>query len=370
MPRRLLPITAAGLLASGVGIGVAARPLFSATPAAANIAPQRAVHVAAVNAATSASSVDAAIQQAYTTAAPSVVYVNNVGTGTGSGVIFDSSGDIVTNNHVVSGAHTIRVTLHDGRTLPATIRGTDSADDLAVIHVNASGLPAATFSTSVSPAEAVLAIGNPLGLKSSVTFGLVSGLGRVEQEPSGAYLPNAIQTSAPINPGNSGGALVSLSGQVVGIPTMVQTSSGNGTPAQDVGFAIPSSRVLTVARQIIATGKVEHTGRAYLGVSAGDPSSAGFSNPFAPGFGNGGSPGTTVQGAVVAQVGSGTPASRAGIRAGDVITKFNGTAISSSTDLLDALARARPGQTASVTINRNGTSHTLQVTLGEMPANQ
>ncbi|HZU11527.1 MAG TPA: trypsin-like peptidase domain-containing protein [Chloroflexota bacterium] len=371
MPRYALPVAAAGLITLGTALGIAVRPLFSSTPVVAKSTKVRAAHAATDRAAApaiTADSIDTAIQNAYNRTVRSVVYVNNVGNGTGSGVIFDANGDIVTNAHVVSGASTIRVTLHSGRILAATIKGTDTADDLAVIHVNATGLPAAAFAASAAPAEAVLAIGNPLGLQSSVTFGVISGLNRVEQEPSGAYLPNAIQTSAPINPGNSGGALVALDGRVVGIPTMVQTSAGDGTPAQDVGFAIPSSRVVTVARQIIAAGKVQHTGRAYLGVSAGDGSS-GQGNGSGP-FSGGGSSGSNVQGAIVNQVGSGTPAARAGIQSGDVITGVNGMTISSSDDLLTALARAHPGQTVNVTLNRNGTNRTLRVTLGEMPANQ
>lgn len=319
----------------------------------------------------SASAIQQATQSAYQSVIPSVVYVNNVGIGTGSGVVYDTKGDIVTNYHVVSGGTTIKVSLNDGRTFKATVLGTDPADDLAVIHINASNLHPATFATGsqISVAEPVLAVGEPLGLKGSVSFGLISGLDRVEQEPNGAYLPNAIQTSAPINPGNSGGALATLSGLVVGMPTLEQTSTNTGEATQGIGFAIPSTRITYIANQIIATGKVENTGRAYLGIAPTDPSQQGYGGGFGP-FGGPFGGGTTpnVEGAVVSQVAPSGPAGRAGVQQGDVITKVNGRQISSAQDLLTILANARPGQTLTLRINRNGRALTVHVKLGELPA--
>ncbi|GAC1471339.1 MAG: trypsin-like peptidase domain-containing protein [Chloroflexota bacterium] len=306
--------------------------------------------------------IDKATESAYAIASPSVVYVNNIGNGTGSGVIYDSRGDIVTNAHVVDGAGTLRVTLSTGRTLPATLVGMDKADDLAVIHVNATGLPAARFANShdVHVAQMVLAIGNPLNLKQSVTSGLVSATGRTEQESNGAYLPDAIQTSAPINPGNSGGALVALDGQVVGIPTLEATNTQNGGTAQGIGFAVPSSRVVDVANQLIASGQVAHTGRAYLGISVG---SAGgqFSSPFDTGA-------TTIQGAVVNGVSQSSPAGAAGLQQGDVVTAAGATPIASADDLLTVLAHSRPGSSLPLTVNRSGTTMHLTVKLGELKA--
>jgi len=310
-------------------------------------------------------SVSDAIQKAFKTASPSVVYVNNVGVGTGSGVIVDSSGDIVTNDHVVSGEHSLRVTLANGSRYSAQLVATDPADDLAVIRIHASGLTAAHFagSSAITPAQPVLAIGSPLGLKDTVTFGLISGINRTEQEPNGSYIPNAVQTSAPINPGNSGGALVDLSGDVVGIPTMVQTSTGEGTAAQNVGFAIPSTRVTYIVNQILTHGKVVNTDRPFLGIGlASAASGSGF------GFGFSG-PQQSVAGALIGQVRNGTPAAKAGLQAGDVITALNGQSITSDGGLLAALAHDKPGQTVKVQINRNGTTKTLKVTLGELPAN-
>jgi S1-C subfamily serine protease len=319
-----------------------------------------------VQSASSASALDAATEHAFAIASPAVVFVNNVGVGSGSGVIYDTSGDIVTNAHVVAQAQKLTVTLSTGKTYSATLRGTDVADDLAVIHINAKGLPAAHFvgAGQYQVAQTVLAIGNPLDLQQSVTSGLISAINRTVQESNGAYLPNAIQTSAPINPGNSGGALVTLSGQVVGIPTLEATDpqNNNGGAAQGIGFAVPSDRVTYIAHQIIAYGKVQHTGRAYLGGSFTDAQQQAASQ-F--GFGFGGQP---IAGAIVQNVVPGGPLDRAGVQQGDVITAANGQPITSESDLLVALAHAKPGATMTLTINRNGGTTTARVHLGELPA--
>ena len=358
MKRRILSTGAIAFLVVGFVLGYVANLSFGQHAATAASGP-----VPATAAATGAS-IDAAIEQAYGIASKSVVFVNNPGVGTGSGIIYNTKGDIVTNNHVTSGSKNFTVTFSNGKTAPATLVGADSADDLAVIHVNTTGLTPATFApaNSYRVAETVLAIGSPLGLEKSVTSGLISGLNRTEQEPTGAYIPDAIQTSAAINPGNSGGALVALNGQVVGIPTIVQTSDANNTNVQNIGFAIPSSRVTFIANQLVQYGKVVHTGRAYLGVDLG--SGATQVTPF----GQYGQTTTNVSGAQIQQLSSTGPAARAGMQQSDVITNFNGTTITSASDLLTALAQTKPGQTVNVTINRNGTTHSLRVTLGELPA--
>jgi S1-C subfamily serine protease len=333
---------------------------------AATTTTRPAAVVAAQGAAATAAgtALDAATENAFAVASPSVVYIKSVGVGSGSGVIYDPSGDIVTNAHVVANAQTLRVTLSNGKTYTARIVGTDTADDLAVIRINASGLPAARFAASGTyhVAQMVLAIGSPLGLQQTVTSGLISALNRTVQEPSGAYLPNALQTSAPINPGNSGGALVTLDGTVVGIPTLASSDPQSGSTAQGIGFAVPSSRVTYIAHQIIATGRVEHTGRAFLGVGAVDATSAQAS-PFD--FGNGG---PTVEGALVRNVAPGSPADQAGVQQGDVITAANGGTITGEDDLLVALAHSKPGQTMTLALNRNGSPLTVHVHLGELQA--
>ncbi|GAC1512199.1 MAG: trypsin-like peptidase domain-containing protein [Chloroflexota bacterium] len=319
---------------------------------------------ATVPAATSQSSMDRTTEQAYATASAFVIYIENTGIGSGSGIIYDSQGDIVTNNHVVAGATNLRVTLNDGRTVSAQIVGVDKTDDLAVIRIHASGLTAAHFAPEggYRIAETVLAVGSPLGLKQSVVSGLISGLHRVEQEPNGAYLADAIQTSAPINPGNSGGALVGLDGTVVGIPTLEQTSSTGGTTTQAIGFAIPAERVVLIAGQLIGSGRVQHTGRAYLGIAPTD-----LSGQMPGGFDQG-QTAPTASGALVAQVESSGPAARAGIKQGDVITQAGSTTITSAQDLLSVLAGKKPGEQLTVKLDRSGATMTVFVRLNEMPA--
>ncbi len=356
------PLAAVALVAAGV---IGDRALGPAPTAAAT---QAAATTAAVTTTTTGTSVDIATEQAFATASRSVVYVDNVGIGSGSGVIYDTSGDIVTNAHVVAGEQSLRVTLATGKSYAARLVGTDTADDLAIVHINASGLPAARFASSgtFSVAQTVLAIGNPLGLKQSVTSGLISALDRTVQEGNGAYLPNAIQTSAPINPGNSGGALVTLNGTVVGIPTLEATDpqNNNGGAAQGIGFAVPSTRVTYIAHQLIATGRVAHTGRAYLGVAATDAQQQNQAQGY---FGNGGGVATpTVVGAIVNNASG--PAAAAGVQQGDVITAFNGQAITGEDDLLTALAHQKPGDTVTLTLNRNGSTVTARVHLGELAA--
>jgi putative serine protease PepD len=189
---------------------------------------------------------------------PSVVVIET-NVGLGSGIVFDANGDIVTNNHVVTGSTKFTVTLADGQTLPGTLVGSYPAGDLAVIHVTATNLKPATFgdSSKLVVGDIVLAVGNPLGLQSSVTQGIVSALGRNVPESSTVTLPNVIQTSAEINPGNSGGALVDLAGEVIGIPTLTALDPQLGnTAAAGIGFAIPSNDVVDVAGQLIANGHV------------------------------------------------------------------------------------------------------------------
>src|SRR5437016_573438 len=181
------------------------------------------------------------------------------GAALGSGVIIDSRGYIVTNNHVVSGALSIQVILSNGTKEPAQLTGTDAADDLAVlkIAVPQGGLSVATLGNSaqLQVGQAVLVIGNPLGITQTVTNGIVSALKRsVSEGQGGATIQNAIQTDAAINPGNSGGALVDLQGNVVGIPTLTAIDPEFNTPANGVGFAIPSNRVKSVMTQLIPTG--------------------------------------------------------------------------------------------------------------------
>jgi putative serine protease PepD len=192
-----------------------------------------------------------------------------------------------------------------------------------------------------------LAIGNPLGLQSSVTEGIVSALGRTVNEENGVALPNVIQTSAPINPGNSGGALVDLQGRVIGIPTLAATDPQlGGGAAAGIGFAIPSNIVRDVAAQLIGQGKVTNSHRAWLGVEVAATTSGGL---------------------LITEVQPGGPAAKAGIRAGELITAVNGTATPDPATLADVLAGLNPGQTVNVAVTSpGGAERTLRVTLGQL----
>jgi putative serine protease PepD len=229
---------------------------------------------------------------------PSVVLIQT-SQGLGSGIVYDANGNVVTNNHVVQGASDFQVTLADGKQYPARLVGSFATDDLAVLHIDAGGLHPAGFadSSQLQVGDVALAIGNPLGLQSSVTEGIVSALGRTLNEENGVALPNVIQTSAPINPGNSGGALVDLQGRVIGIPTLAATDPQlGGGAAAGIGFAIPSSIVRDVAAQLIGQGKVTNSHRAWLGVEVAA---------------------TTSRGLLITKVQPGGPAAKAGIRAGE-----------------------------------------------------
>jgi len=290
---------------------------------------------------------------------PSVVLIRTAD-GLGSGVVLDKKGNIVTNAHVAGNAREFQVQLA-GNTSPrsAKLVGTYPADDLAVIRVdNTSGLKPATFGDSdqAQAGDVVLAIGNPLGLSGSVTQGIVSATDRAVTEPANdgaaaATLPGAIQTSAPINPGNSGGALVSTSGQVIGIPTLAAGSAQGGGQAQGIGFAIPSNLARDIATQLIETGHVTNSHRAAIGAEVSTV------------LGTDGSPG----GVGVVTVTGGGAADRAGLRAGDVITAAGDQETPDTTALSQVLAAAQPGDKVTVTVSRDGQERTIAVTLGELP---
>ena len=227
--------------------------------------------------------------------------------------------------------------------------GTFPQDDLAVIRAaSTAGFKAAQFANSskLRVGDISIAIGNPLGLTSSVTEGIVSALGRTVSEPTGAAIPDAIQTSAPINPGNSGGALVDIRGRVIGIPTLAAASGTGAAPG--IGFAIPSNTVKDIATQLIQHGKVVNSRRAYLGVRVGDT--------------------LGTNGVYVGEVTAGGPAAKAGMKVGDTIVSVAGKPTPSTSALTSALAPLKPGQTVKVVVvHQDGTRDTLDVTLGELP---
>jgi S1-C subfamily serine protease len=297
---------------------------------------------------------------------PSVVEVDvsmQGGAAIGSGVIIDQRGYSITNNHVVSGAQNIQVVLYNGTRLQAQLAGTDPADDLAVLKITppSSGLTVATLgdSSKLQVGQDVMAIGNPLGITQTVTSGIVSALGRsVNEGQGGATIPDAIQTDAAINPGNSGGALVDLQGNLIGIPTLTAIDPEFNTPASGVGFAIPSNRVAFIVPQIIASGKVTHTGRAYLGmnIASVDATLAAQDNLAVD------------HGALIVNEVSVGPAASAGLQSGDVIVQIGSNPVNDVQSLSDILVNESPGQAVAVTVYRGNQQVTINVQLGELPA--
>ncbi|MER5769672.1 S1C family serine protease [Streptomyces sp. NPDC001985] len=291
---------------------------------------------------------------------PSVVQIE-AGNSLGSGIVYDSKGHVITNAHVVGEGRSFLVTVATGEEpLTAKLVSSYPEQDLAVIKLERvpAGLKAARFgdSSEVAVGQIVLAMGSPLGLSSSVTQGIVSGIGRTVSESAtnggtGATIGNMVQTSAAINPGNSGGALVNLDSEVIGIPTLAATDPelGEGS-APGIGFAIPVSMVTTVADQIIQKGKVTDSGRAALEITARTV----LDDNYQP------------AGAAVVEVVKGGAADKGGLRAGDIIRKVGSVEITSITSLAEALAGDEPGERVVVGFTRGGASKTAEVTLGEV----
>jgi putative serine protease PepD len=343
-----LPALAVAAAIGLAGCGGHARSAHARAASTATPAPAPAA--AAGSGGGSASAVQRQFVAVVQRVSPSVVQIQT-SQGLGSGIVFDRKGDIVTNAHVVGSSRRFTVTLAGGVRHAATLVGTYPQNDLAVIHLQGATPRPATFadSSKIAVGDFALAIGNPLGLRSSVTEGIVSSVGRTVPEGNGVVLPSAIQTSAAINPGNSGGALVDLGAHVIGIPTLAATDPEfNGAQAPGIGFAIPSNTVRTIAGKLVAGGgQVPQQGRGYLGVEVA----------------------TLIGGGVaVEQVVAGGPAARAGMRAGDVITAVAGQSTPTADTLTSVLQTLRPGQRVPVQVERqDGSQRTLQITLGSQP---
>jgi S1-C subfamily serine protease len=272
--------------------------------------------------------------------------------GIGSGVIFDPAGFILTNNHVVEGAQSLRVVLPDNRSFTGRLIGRDPQTDLAVVKIDGDNLPVAPLAPSLNVAvgDWVVAIGNALGLPGgpTVTAGIVGALGRTVEEPNGVGLQDMIQTDAAINPGNSGGPLLNLAGEVVGINTAgIQGASG-------LGFAVSIDTAREVVTQLITNGRVI---RPFMGVSVQTITpgvAARFNLP-------------REDGVLIAQVGQGSPADRAGLRQGDIIIAIDGQPLKAQEDLRAILAKHKPGDTITIAIQRGNNQGETQLTLGEAP---
>src|SRR5215207_9446407 len=287
---------------------------------------------------------------------PSVVTVfvsGSQGSGSGSGVIWDDQGRIVTNNHVVEGADKIEVQLATGVQLPARVVGTDERTDLAVVEVDREGLPAAEFAETLPrEGELAIAVGSPLGFANTASAGIVSALHR--DLPSGGQTPalvDLLQTDAAISPGNSGGALVAGDGSVIGINVAYIPPEAR---AVSIGFAIPATTVHDIVPELIESGHVEH---GYLGVQP-----APITDELSRSFGL-----DVDEGALVQAVPADTPAARAGIRQGDVIVSLDGEPIRTVEDLYAAVRDFEPGQGVTVTVVREGERRDVELRVGRLP---
>jgi len=268
--------------------------------------------------------------------------------GEGSGVIVDAKGYILTNYHVVAGAEKISVHLFDGRELKGTVRGTDSRTDLAVVHVETADLPVATLGDSdkIQVGEWAIAVGSPFGLEETVTVGVISAKGR-SGLGTGNY-EDFIQTDASINPGNSGGPLVSIDGEVVGINAMIIQ------PGQGIGFAIPINLAKAIMLELIKTGKVV---RPWVGIGLQDI------NPDLMKFFNL----KEKAGALISQVYGGSPAEKAGLKVGDVVTELDGTKVTNSQDVVREVLKKQVGQRVSFVVLREGKRTEISLTTAQMP---
>lgn len=286
----------------------------------------------------------------------------------GSGFVYDRQGHVITNQHVVDGADSVKVTFWNGTSYDAEVVGSDPSTDVAVLKIDA---PASLLqplalgqSSAVAVGDQVVALGSPFGLEGTVTSGIVSALHREIESPNGFAIADAIQTDAAINHGNSGGPLLDMQGKVIGVNAQIESESGGN---DGVGFAVPSDTVRLIADQLIESGSVEH---AYLGVGV-ETIPAAAADELG-----------TVPGVALASVRSGSPAAKAGLQAatstetvdgqeylagGDVVTKLDGAAVESAAELRSLIDARRPGETIRLTVVRDGATRTVTVTLASRP---
>ncbi len=356
-------LLATGALAVGVGAGAGGWAALSGSEPGAAAQPSTSTPVASTSS-------KLTIGEIYAAANPGVVEITATSSGSapgseaspfpfdqqpqerqrgqaqGSGFVYDADGHVITNYHVVANASSFEVRLSDGSTYEAELVGSDPSSDLAVLKVDA---PADALkplalgdSEDVAIGDGVVAIGSPYGLEETITSGIVSALDRTIESTNGYSIPGTIQTDAAINHGNSGGPLLNAEGDVVGVNSQIESESGGNT---GVGFAIPSNTVRSVADQLIAGNAVEH---AYLGVSLQDASDG--------------------PGAAIGAVTEGSPAQKAGLQAGDVVTSFDGEEIADASALTSAVSGKQPGDEVEVTVERGGDTKSVQVTLGTRPS--
>jgi putative serine protease PepD len=287
----------------------------------------------------------------YAAASPAVVSVRTT-KGSGTGFLIDGSGTIVTNAHVAGANGRVVVKFGtDGAGLTARVRGEDPSSDLAVLHIDAAGIPKGVKplqladSRTVNVGDTAIAIGNPFGLDRTATEGIVSGVGRQIQSPNGFEIDSVIQTDAPINPGNSGGPLLDDAGHVIGVNSQIQTAGSGGNIG--VGFAVPSNTVRQVAPQLERGQRIKH---AYLGVQTSPPTPP---NP---------------SGAEIQSIVPGGPADKAKLRTGDVITRVDGQPVKDPTGVSTAISGRQPGDKVAIEVSRNGLTEEVTARLGNRPA--
>jgi putative serine protease PepD len=355
----LLAITA--VLGGAVGAGVVAitgggdsttttTVAAPVTSAASNDSASSGLNASALYASTAAGVVDITSRGVTDTSQSSSPFGGQQpsATATGTGFVVDGKGNIVTAAHVVNGASSITVTFQDGTTRKATLLGQDNATDVAVLHVDPSGLTlhplALGSSASLDVGDPIAAIGDPFTYDRSMSTGIVSGLDRTISAPNGFTVAHAIQTDAALNPGNSGGPVLDANGKVIGIVDQIATNGSSDT-SSGVGFAVPIDLIKSELSSLEAGKSVSH---AYLGVSTSSVT-------------------TSSAGALVQSVTNGGPADDAGLRSGDVITALGGTAIKGTNDLVAAIATNRPGDHVTATVKRGSQTLHITVTLGTQP---
>ena len=346
--RTLMAVAAVAALAAGL-IGAGAALLIDTSSSSSTTTV---VRETAVGSASSASTAPLSVANVYKRTAPGVVEIT-VSSGSspfggtaqaqGSGFVYDSAGHVVTNEHVVDGATSVSVRLASGQRYRATVVGTDPSTDLAVLKIDAPSSQLNPLTVADSSAlvvgSPVVAIGSPFGLEGTITSGIISALHREIEAPNNFTIEDAIQTDAAINHGNSGGPLLDLAGHVIGVNAQIKSDSGGN---EGVGFAVPSSTVRSIVSELLQKGSVQH---AYLGVSLGADGSARIDG-----------------------ISPGEAAAKAGLQAGDVVTKIDGASITSGSQLRGVIDGHKPGDKIQVAVRRGGSERTFTVTLGTRPA--
>ena len=341
--QQVLVITAAAVAGAGVSAAVVEGSFAPGRDTVRTVI--RPVDVASGSNASALKTTGMSVNQIFKQASPGVVKIVSTqagGQAQGTGFEIDSSGNIVTNDHVVAGATSIRVVTQTGGSYVAKLVGADPTTDVAVVHIKASSaqLHPLSFanSSAVEVGDGVVAIGDPFGLTDTVTSGIVSALNRTITSPNGHPITGAIQTDAAINHGNSGGPLLNAQGRVIGITSQIESGTSS-SGSVGVGFAVPSNTVRTIVHEILTTGKAVHP---YLGV---------FLQP-------------TGAGPEVAQVVAGSPAAHAGIKVGDVITSINGHHVDTPSELVMQVTQLSPGDHVAITLERGGKEVTINATIG------